>query len=278
MRLTFKKIQSTIQVKGGEVMLCGAVSFEKLIKFMSERNINYARNLCPGLKSLIVFIFPYYTDDKDGNLGRYARFKDYHSVLGAILGDFTEYLKEINPEYIFFQSADNSPINEKAAAALCGLGSIGKNQLLINETYGSYVFIGCILTNMPLRSAERETDIFKCSECGECVRACPTGALSDGGFDKSLCLSYLTQKKGGMSEAQLQILKAGKTIWGCDLCQEVCPKNRGIQKTGIKDFKENLIYSLDADILENMPDDVFENFVFSFRGRDFLYKRLVERL
>ncbi len=175
-------------------------------------------------RSVIVCLFPYRVDsDLPRNLSRYACVPDYHRVVGSALWQAAEKLSPLlSAEVVPF--VDNSPIPEVYAAALAGLGCIGDNGLLITPRYGSYVFIGTLVTDAAL-SAPR-TGIQRCPGCGACRRQCPAGALTESGIDRSRCLSAVSQRKGKLAaEEEAALIKNG-LIWGCDRCQEVCPLNR----------------------------------------------------
>ena len=116
------------------------------------------------------------------------------------------------PENSFSAFVDNSPIPEVKTAALAGLGVVGENGLLITEEFGSWVFIGEIVTDLFIECEERE--IKSCIKCGKCKKVCPA---------KNECLSAVSQKKGELSSEEERLLKENNIVWGCDICQEVCP-------------------------------------------------------
>lgn len=133
---------------------------------------------CEGekwVKGLFCAVFPYFESLRPGNISVYARGMDYHAVLKARLSSAAEALKGLYPESRFKIYVDASPYPEVRAAALCGLGVLGKNGLLITERYGSYVFIGTIASDLELQYEKNE--IKNCIGCMACVRACPGGAL-----------------------------------------------------------------------------------------------------
>ena len=138
-------------------------------------------------------------------------------------------------QFVFF--ADNSPVPEVFAAAKSGLGMMGRNGLFINEKYGSWVFIGEILTDLDITCEDRE--IRSCPDCGRCRNACPTGVLKEEKFDPDKCLSHITQKKGEIPEEYKQMMKNLGCAWGCDECQKACPFNKKAEKTTIEEFISN---------------------------------------
>ena len=192
--------------------------------------------------SIICFAFPYKVeDDRPENISRYAAVPDYHEVCGRILEKITAALKAAYPENEFSPFIDNSPIPEVAAAAAAGLGVIGKNGLLITERYGSFVFLGEIVTDLPLPTTDKTA---RCEDCGLCIKACPVGLC------KNDCLSALTQQKKLSDPKDEQRIKKHGVVWGCDICQEICPMNEGAEKTDLPEFTAGYRrrYTLGEDI------------------------------
>lgn len=211
-----------------------------------------AKALIPeNAKIIISFLFPYKCEEeKPLNISRYAAVKDYHIVCGKILEKLCEKLKNDFPENNFVYFVDNSPIPEVKAAVLSGLGVKGKNNLLINKKYGSFVFLGEIITDLPLTF--HPTKFSECINCQKCVNACPTGFLKDKNLP---CLSDITQKKKELSkEEENQIAQSG-IIWGCDICQEVCPLNENKKVTSIKEFKKE--YRKEFTLEEDKKDRAY---------------------
>lgn len=138
-------------------------------------------------RSVICAALPYLVKKERGNISRYAAVPDYHTVFLNILKEISAKLKALYPDFSFEPFVDNSPIPEVYACALSGLGSVGKNGLLITEKYGSWVFLGTIVTDMEL--TPRNGEIKSCINCKKCLSACPSG------LDKSSRLSFITQKR-----------------------------------------------------------------------------------
>jgi len=174
-------------------------------------------------KSVICAALPYLVEKNRGNISRYAAVPDYHIVFLDILKEISQKLKEIYPDFEFEPFVDNSPIPEVYVSALSGLGVVGKNGLLITEKYGSWVFLGTIVTNLEIEMTE--TEIKSCIGCNKCLSVCPSG------LEKATCLSHITQKKGELSEFESDLMKKNNTAWGCDICQEVCPMNKEVNYT-----------------------------------------------
>jgi len=223
-------------------------------------------------KSIIVCAFSYYNGEKKGNISRYAQGIDYHLVVREKMEPICEYLKENG--FWTESFADTGALNERVLAKLSGIAFLGKNQMAINEKLGSYFFIGYIITNCQLPTDTPNTS--KCAGCGKCVAACPLGALSVDGFCEEKCLSYITQKKGELTFEEKTAIRNSQTIWGCDICQEVCPHNQKLEATPILEFRKNLIIDLEFDkVLSNKEfKKIYGNRAFSWRGKGVLERNL----
>lgn len=226
--------------------------------------------LCPGAKTILVGAFPYYAGDTPGNLSLYCRGEDYHLVLGRRLQTVVDTLVQQHPDHHFIPGADNNPVPELAAAELAGVGWRGRHGLRIVPPYGSYVFLGTILTDLDVSQTGPSPGTLCGAHCRACQKACPTGALTDTGCDLSKCLSELTQKKGDLPpEAAAQITHS-LTVWGCDLCQRACPHNQNAALTPLPEFREDLLPSLTLEDLEGLSNKAFRRQyaarAFSWRG------------
>lgn len=228
--------------------------------------------IMPTAKSIIVCLFPYYNGNKKGNISLYARGEDYHLVVARKLNTLAEILEENGFSAKIF--CDNGALCDRHLAYLSGLGFVGKNRFLINSEYGTYTFIGYIITDAELKPDK--TILAECSNCGRCIKACPGGALSETGLDAQKCVSYITQKKGELTNEEMEAVKRSGSAWGCDICQIVCPHNEGIRLTGISQFRENLIDSLSSDMAESNREfkKMFANRAFSWRGYEVIKRNL----
>ncbi len=216
-----KNIMSTCGMK--EVAFCD-------FGFVKDKLINCrAKSRLPeASKTIIMAIFPYKVKEQPPkNISRYAAVPDYHIVCGNMLQKATQMFHVKHPHNKFEWFIDNSPIPEVAAAAHCGLGIKGKNGLLINKTYGSYVFIGEIVTDLELKCDFADQ---KCLDCRRCISFCPSKLCKEN------CLSSVNQQKKGLSEAQMTQIRQSNSVWGCDICSEVCPLNANAQNTYITEF------------------------------------------
>lgn len=167
-------------------------------------------------------------DPSRGLIARYAWFSDYHKILTTRLKNLFLALKKIYPELEGRWYADTGPILEKEWAARSGLGFIGKNTLFINEFGGSYYFLCELILNQkiePLNQTEKKYRAGGCGACTRCAVACPTEAIiSPYQLDARKCLAYLTIEHRGLIEIRWHKF-LGNKIFGCDICQEVCPWN-----------------------------------------------------
>ena len=188
-------------------------------------------------RTVIAALFPYrFPDPVEGgqsNLSRYARVPDYHTAAGPVLAQAAERLAAVFPGERFLPFIDNSPRPEVRAAALAGLGVVGAHGLLIHPVYGSWVFIGAIVTGLALGPSAVPEEPPSCPRCGKCAAACPGGCLSrtsgGAGGGRETCLSALSQKKGELTGEEARLLREYGVAWGCDACQEACPLNRNVR-------------------------------------------------
>ena len=197
-----------------------------------EKKIN-PKLLMEDGETIISMAFPYYYEDgKDEcKFSLYTRGLDYHKVVGSYLKKICEFIESMGGKAQSF--VDSNPLPERYIAVKSGIGFIGKNNTLITEKYGSYVFLGEIITNLKLEGDKPKN--YGCIGCNLCMEKCPTNVIigDNKGFNSSYCISYLTQKKH-LNQFELPMIK-GK-IFGCDTCQKVCPHNRDIETSRIKEF------------------------------------------
>ena len=225
----------------------------------------------PSRLGVIIIAIPYYSHIGSLNISRYAAARDYHAFCDGLFDDLIPKLAEKFSPYRFCGFADNSPIFERDAAALAGLGVIGDNRMLITEKYSSYVFLAEIITDYPIPISDTY-EIKYCEHCGKCQSACPMVEVGE-------CLSAITQKKGQLCENErAAILKYG-SAWGCDICQDVCPHTQsaigsGSIYTPVKFFTENLTPKLTTQSLQDMSDEEFSHRAYSWRGREVIMRNL----
>ncbi len=219
-------------------------------------------------QSVIMYLFPYYLGEEyyeNINISKYAVPLDYHITAGVYLQKAVDELRALYPHNKFEYFCDNSPVYEVEAAVKCGLGVKGRNSLLINKKYGSFCFIGEIITDLALDCTLPEDRA--CLSCGRCEKACPGGALCGYKVDNDKCLSHITQLKAQPSDEQIQKLRQSSYIWGCDVCQDVCPMNKNISVTPVKEFY------CDAKAVFSEGDTI-ENRAFGWRGEAVINRNL----
>lgn len=186
-------------------------------------------------QSAIICLFPYYMGKEPSNLPKYAWAKDYHLVINDYLQRLGQALQALDDTVAFEVHCDTSPLADRYMAYIAGLGVFGKNRSLINPTWGSYTSIGTLLTNIPLDPATPLSGT--CLGCNRCIKACPGQSLGQKEFRYETCKSYLTQKKGILTSDEETIIQKTPLIWGCDVCQDVCPHNQQVPLTPIKEFQ-----------------------------------------
>ncbi|MEG1874661.1 MAG: 4Fe-4S double cluster binding domain-containing protein, partial [Angelakisella sp.] len=145
---------------------------------------------------------------------------------------------------------DSSPIPEVEAAVLAGLGWRGKNGQLLTEGYGSLCFLCEVVTDLALGEVVDQPPKSVPDSCGSCTRcldSCPTGALSLNGLDKTRCRSFITQKKGALSDWERDQIQAGGLAWGCDICTMACPRNRHPVLSTVAALREHPVPRLTAE-------------------------------
>ena len=205
-----------------------------------EMRLNPAE-LVEGARSVITVLLNYFpsqiqTDPEAPIISKYAYGKDYHFVVKEKLNKLLEFIQSDISPCNGRSFVDSAPILERAWAKESGLGWIGKNSLLISRKLGSYVFIGELIIDLELDyNSEIETD--HCGTCTRCIDACPTGAIvTPHSIDARKCISYLTIESKDEIPTEFQE-KLNNRIFGCDICQDVCPWNKKLAETDVPEFK-----------------------------------------
>ncbi|WP_051569282.1 tRNA epoxyqueuosine(34) reductase QueG [Alkaliphilus transvaalensis] len=197
-------------------------------------------------KSIIVIGQSYYTDESElsnhlqgnrpkyyGELARTAWGKDYHLVLQEKLRALGDFLESQVEGFQYKAFVDTGPLVDRHVAYRAGLGWYGHNSTLINEKYGSWFFIGYMITNQEFEPDQPMDN--QCLGCNLCIKNCPAGAIEEGFLlNTNKCLSCQLQKKGNIPEEVRG--KLGKSLYGCDICQLVCPHNKGVKNTAVREF------------------------------------------
>lgn len=223
-------------------------------------------------KSVIMFCIPYRSvcSPPGDGFSEYSRIYDYHKYSSMLFDRCVKLMSETTGHF-FKGFCDHSPINEKLAAAKCGLGIVGRNSLFIDNVYGSFVFLASIATDIECKDAPCEVKL--CNNCGLCVEACPGDAILEHGIDRYRCLSGISQKKI-KTQDEIALLKEHNIVWGCDICQLVCPHNVTAKISPIKYFKETRIEHIDKEFLLNLSEEEFEKYAFSYKGRNIVLNNI----
>lgn len=243
-----------------------------------EKNIENRVNpyvYMDGGKTIISIAFPYlFEGQNEGNIGfsLYTRGKDYHIVVANYLQKVCDFIKSLGGKAAYF--VDNNSLPERYIAFQCGIGFTGKNNMIVTNKYGSYVFLGEIITDIEVES---DTPLeIRCGNCNLCQTACPTGALL-GDKNSNICMSYITQKKHIDNKWFLQF--KGR-LFGCDTCQKICPYNRNIAFSNIKDFKPFYFMSkVDLNEIINIDKKTFaekyKNTSCGWRGKSIIQRNAI---
>lgn len=192
-----------------------------------------------------------------GVIARYARGRNYHEVMKKRLHALADALRLKYPGSDFRSFVDTAPVLERELAMLAGLGWQAKNTMLIHPRLGSYVLLAGAATNLPLVAAEAETRVADaCGTCTRCIEACPTGALDVRRLDARRCISYLTIERQEPIAADVHA-QMGSWVYGCDVCQEVCPHNspRESGVVGVEPREQYQANRASLDLLEVMRWD-----------------------
>ena len=245
-----------------------------------ERNLDKRldpKKLYPEVKTIICLATNYYPGDQfpiDFKISRYAMGRDYHNVLKKKMRRLFTFIKELIPEAEGRFFVDSAPVLERALAQQAGIGWIGKNTMLITKEYGSWVFLSEIFLNVELKP-DPPFPTSHCGRCNKCIEACPTGALQPYWLNSKKCISFINiESKKNIPDWYWE--KADSWVFGCDICQEVCPWNRKAKKTEEKDFlpKEEIL-SLNLENLSKLSQQQFQQI---FKGTPVLragYNRIL---
>jgi epoxyqueuosine reductase len=218
------------------------------------------RKLFPDARSIVVVALNYYTphehSDEPGKVSRYAWGDDYHEVLGDKLRQLLRWIESEWPEANGKVCVDIQPVMDKAWAVRAGLGWMGKHTNVITEEYGSWVFIGELLLNLELDCADQEV-ADQCGSCTLCIDACPTTAIVEPYVvDSNLCISHATiESRAPELSPQIAAHLEG-WLYGCDICQDVCPWNQMTPATEESRFEPRAgnVNASPAEILELTPE------------------------
>ncbi|RSL30523.1 tRNA epoxyqueuosine(34) reductase QueG [Salibacterium salarium] len=202
------------------------------------------KRLLPEAKTIIAIALAYPSKlenapkstkgDRRGLFCRASWGEDYHRVLQDRLDKLEAYIAELVPEARCQSMVDTGELSDRAVAERAGIGWSGKNCAIITPEFGSYVYLGEMITTLSLEPDNEITD--QCGTCNKCVDACPTDALVQGGqLDANKCIAFLTQTKDFLPERYRK--KIGNRLYGCDTCQTVCPENKGMDHHNHEEFE-----------------------------------------
>ncbi|MEJ0029500.1 MAG: tRNA epoxyqueuosine(34) reductase QueG [Bacteroidota bacterium] len=227
-----------IGISKAEFLKDEAPRLEEWLKRNYQGEMHYLENyfdkrldptlLVPGAKSVISLVYNYYPKQEINShlkIAKYAYGEDYHNVIKEKLSDFMSRIEEEIGHVNGRVFVDSAPVMERAWAQRSGVGWIGKNSLLLNRSMGSFFFLAEIILDLELEYDGPVKDY--CGSCTACMDACPTEAIPEPSVvDGSKCISYFTiELKGAMDDKQ-QASSFNNWIFGCDICQDVCPWNR----------------------------------------------------
>ncbi len=228
------------------------------------------QKIFPEARSVVVVAMNYYTPHQhveDGNVGRVSRYAwgdDYHEVVGERLRELRNWIKQQWPEAEGKVCVDIQPVMDKAWAVRAGLGWMGKHTNVITRDYGSWVFIGELLLNLELEYEEDQL-ADQCGSCTLCLDACPTGAIVEPYvLDANLCISHATIESRAATIRADVAERLDGWLYGCDVCQDVCPWNHTTPVTGETRFepRERNVNASLVETLELTP----ESYAARFRG------------
>lgn len=227
-----------------------------------------------NVETIISIAFPYCYEPintlKNNGFSIYTKRLDYHLVVKTYLSQIAQFIEEnFDGETQIFVDSNHLP--ERYIALLAGIGFIGKNQMFITPKYGSYVFLGEIVTNLKINthpSTLNHEGFFSkslvsnrnCGNCQICINCCPGKALSVQNYNSEKCLSQLTQKKQINEEEEHKIQKSG-LIFGCDYCQLCCPYNKNIELSPLELFQKLDIMEQEPEIYATMTNAFFKEYL-----------------
>ncbi|MDO5707559.1 MAG: tRNA epoxyqueuosine(34) reductase QueG [Andreesenia angusta] len=237
-------------------------------------------SILPGWKNIISIGISYNFNiesidaELKGRVSKSAIGRDYHLILNEKMDALIKALNEEGYEFNYFKGVDTTPLVDREIAAEAGIGFFGKNNSIINEEYGSFIFLGFIIIDIDISELWGKNRILenRCINCNLCIKSCPTNALRDNNdMDAKRCLSYLTQTK---EDIPFDLREKINTLYGCDICQNVCPYNRNAIKKDEKEIididLEDIIFISNKEFKRKYGDKAF-----SWRGKNIIRRNAV---
>lgn len=222
--------------------------------------------LLDGARSVVCVGVDYYSRRKEqwnrdssvdgrGRVALYAHGRDYHDVMNGMLGELEERIRPLFHGLRARAVVDTEPFSERDMAIRAGIGWLGKNTCVISPVYGSWIFLGELITNLALEPATPLETL--CGDCTRCVDSCPTGALDAFSLDARKCISYLTIEKRGEIPSEFH-RAIGDRLFGCDECQKACPFNETARESAVFGGDDrNALVGMRIDELIDITDDRF---------------------
>jgi epoxyqueuosine reductase len=265
---------------------CGFAKARKLTEYESQLNnwltngfhgeMKYMENhfekrldptqLVDGAKTVIVLAYNYFPkklqNPQAPQIAKYAYGEDYHVVVKDQCFSLFNYIKELLPSAQGRCFVDSAPVMERQWAQIAGLGWLGKNSLLLKKGVGSYFFLAEIIIDQEIESSPAFL-IDHCGECTRCIDACPTQAIvSEGVVDATKCLSYISiEKRSELTSPEKELIQ--NHVFGCDICQDVCPWNRFAEPHNQERFEPQIVQQenwleWDRDRWKNLNESEFK--------------------
>lgn len=222
------------------------------------------RQLLPSAKSVMALACNYFVDDApsaDSPIARYARGRDYHATLRDRLRHLRRLLAQAWPALETYGSIDHGPVMEKVWAARAGLGYVGKSGCFITREYGSWVLLTVLILGAPVDGLSAGPEPDRCGKCNLCISACPTDAIRDGRqVDAGRCLSYQTIENGESVPVEFRFAFEN-VVFGCDICQTVCPLNDGPLEAHGDRFRPREFAKLNVRELAAMTPEQYQSLI-----------------
>ncbi|MGL4346373.1 MAG: tRNA epoxyqueuosine(34) reductase QueG [Cellulosilyticaceae bacterium] len=242
------------------------------------------RHYMPEAKTIISIAFPYNRgeDLEDNGFSVYTKRSDYHRVVKKYLDQICEYIEQRGGKAVGF--VDSNTLPERYIAYLAGIGFIGRNNMLITKTYGSYVFLGEVITDLEIACDEKRcfdeiAHYAECGACQRCITACPTKSINKSRINPNRCVSYMTQKKE-LSDQEMRLLNGN--IFGCDTCQLGCPYNEAAKPSSLPEFDALPDMDEEAHVYAGMNNQYFKDKISvtscGWRGKNVIKRNAIMRL